>query len=400
MTNKDDKIKIALDEFSKEQLIGIIEKFINNKNVREEIINYIESNISQFKKINEKNIALVKFNDLWEEADTIIFNSNLYGGCSDSDSDTVYDNLEEINQLFNSKKLDNDTKKEYIESCISYYHDGNSGFDDPLIDSIFNICNTKEEWLFTISELKSKNKNERYTQSLIMKIYKNHLNDDESYLEMRKQNLEYGMDYYDLVTYYHNKKEYANALKTALEGLEKGKGRIIDLIDYLVDFYNQRNDYENNLKYIIMSFKESPSLNKYKSIKKLCKKEEWNVVSENLYKTLNNDSYTKVKIDYYNKNYQLVLNYIKKSHFDNSDWCSKLEEHFPEEIIKIYNEKAIRLIEEKKSYKYSDALTYCKKIKNMYNKYLHQPEKWNNYLSDLKNKYKNLSALQKLLAKV
>lgn len=222
---------------------------------------------------------------------------------------------------------------------------------------------------------------------------------DEAYINLLKQNLIYGTDYYDLVKFYNEMKEYDNALKTALEGIEKGEGRIIDLLDYLIEFYNQR-DYKKSLKFMIMAFKKDPSLKRYKAIRKYCTKEEWKEISDELYDSARNSIHIKADIDYYNKDYYLVLEYVKNSHYDYKDWCSKLDKHYPDDIIEIYDKRAKTIIDKKIACKYSNAVHYIKKIKEVYLQILKQPDKWERYLSQLKNTYSNLPALQALLAEI
>jgi len=389
-----ENLKKALKECSKEQILSILYKFIDRKEIAEEVISTIRNN--QINEVAEKDIDYDEFKSLWEEAEEKISFSSEYGGCEEEDEFLVDENLEKIVQIFKKGNLDDNIKRDFMEDCIEFYHDGNSGFDDILIESVSEICSKKEDWLYFIELLKRNDENS-YTKDIIMDIYKNELKDEASYLGLRKSNLEYGLDYFDLVEFYMENNNKSKALETALEGIEKGHGRIIELIDFVADYY--KNDYEERLKFLCMGFMESPSLKRYKNIKKYCSKKDWPAVSKKLYSSLN-DNYVKADIDYYNEEYGLVLKYLDKRPLNFDSWAKKLEKHYPEEIIERYKTRADGIIKQKIAKKYPEAVDYCNKIKLIYLKRLQSPEKWEEYLEELRKRHSKLPALQKLLEKL
>ena len=75
-----------------------------------------------------------------------------------------------------------------------------------------------------------------------MNIQKEYLQDDKAYLKMRKDDLHYGMDYWDLAEFYIGKGEQKTAVKIAEEGLLKGEGRLTQLFEFLSDHYARSHD--------------------------------------------------------------------------------------------------------------------------------------------------------------
>ncbi|MEA3514193.1 MAG: hypothetical protein U9R34_01850 [Nanoarchaeota archaeon] len=400
-----DKVITSLNEFTKGQIIHMLERFIReDKAIRKEAIKFIDKNLDQFKKINKKELSLAKYDELWEEADEIISKFNLYGGGPEDEEEIVYDNLREITELFNQDNLDEYTKKKFIEKCIRYYFLGNSGFDDILIESIFSICCKKGDWLFVIQKLKedSKDHSQDYTHDLIMRIYRHELHDYENYLKERMSDLKYGMDYYDLVTYFDERGDKGKAIEAAEEGLAKGEGRISDLIEFMLDYYKKQNDYQNTLKFMICKYQDSPCLGKYKGIKKFCKKRDWGGISKKLYQFVISRSYANIKadIDYHNKDYQLVLNYVQDSYGAFDDWAERLEPHFPKEILKRYMQIIHNHVETKKVRNYCEAAHYCRGVKRIFCKIMNNKEEWDLFIASLREKYPNLPALQRELRRL
>lgn len=78
-----------------------------------------------------------------------------------------------------------------------------------------------------------------------MKIQREHLHDDEAYLQERMQILRYGMDYWDLVTFYLEKGDQEKALETAEEGILKGEGRLTELFEFLWEYFSKKGDILN-----------------------------------------------------------------------------------------------------------------------------------------------------------
>jgi len=403
MKKKRNMEKNILENLTKEQLTEIINKVSDkNESSKKEIEDYINKNKAHFEYANNHS----EYSRLWDEAEEIISKFNEYGGGPEDEEEIVDDNLSGIVDLFTNNKLDKKTKIDFINGCFEQYYYGNSGFEDLLRDSIFEVCTTKEDWLFVIEKLKKSLSN--YDAECIMKIYKDKLKDDKTYLKLRMAKLNFGMDYYDLVEYYHKKEDIEKAIAIAKEGIEKGAGRIIDLIEFLLRFYTENKDYKNILKYKIMSFKESPSFEDYVKIIKFSNHSDKNAALNELNMIINNskDEELKAEINYFNGNYQQVLEYVK-SYCEGffyqekfKKWAQKLEPIYPKDILRMYMERVKYILKFKISKEYTVAGYYLQRVKLIYLDIINDEKEWANLLDSLNRDSIKLPSFQKMLKSI
>ncbi len=151
--------------------------------------------------------------------------------------------MSRISDLIKEEKISKEAKLKFLDAAFIEYDEGNSGFDDGLIEVFFEMCKDKDEWEFLIQKL-----NRRPTEwrkKLIMTIYRDYLCEDEKYLEERLNSLHYGSDYWDLVQHYERKRKKELALEAALKGISKGEGRLSTLYDYLIEHYIKKQDCDS-----------------------------------------------------------------------------------------------------------------------------------------------------------
>ena len=113
-------------------------------------------------------------------------------------------NLDHIEELAEKGEISTKVKFEFLDELFEEHNVGNSGFEDKMMELCFTLCKTKEEWQYFVKklgEVPTKWRKER-----IMVIQKKHLKDDEAYLKMRKEDLHYGMDYWDLIEFYRERR--------------------------------------------------------------------------------------------------------------------------------------------------------------------------------------------------
>ncbi len=388
----------ALNEFPKEQLVSMLVKQAEkSKAVRGEMINFIDENAGRFREIGKKTINEAKYNELWGESHKIISDFNEYGGGPDEDEEVVYQNFDEIAKLFNGGKLDWDTKKEFIEGCLKQYFLGNSGFDDLLTDTIFDICAEKKDWLFVLKKLKGHPNDS--THHLIMRIYRDKLGDDENYIKERTADLKYGLDYHELASFYEQKGNHEKAFETVEKGIAKGEGRMTELIEFMAKHYKDHNDHQNALKFLAMQFEDEPALKNYIAVKKYAEPGEWQVLSKKMHAFIRDKPGKKAEIDYYLKDYESVLKYVVNYDplgfdfpYEIHGWAKKLEQHFPQQILNKYKQAVHAFISTKKVKNYGEAKRYILEIKRMLLKGKKEKE-WNLYSRSIRNQYQNLPAL-------
>jgi len=367
--------------------------------------------------------------EYWEKAEKIIDEFNSYGGGSDYEENEAYGYIESISELMPT--LSWATRQKIMDGMLVQYHYGNSGFDDSLTDACFEMCKEREEWLYLAGKLEAYGGS--WDKRLVMNIYKI-IGDDESFLEMRNNNLHHGSDYFEMVQYYEEKGDKDSALSYADKGLEKGAGRIDHLVVYLFDYHEERkntneleklfaiceqreqersiiagrlfdyyktqNDYENAKRCLLKEFEytQNRGLDKhYGKLKLYLNDSDWSLVEEKLFnalKTRNIESYLNICLEKGMKQevYDIIVEKTGRWGADYDFFADKLKKDFPEKIIEYYFKRAINLVDggDRKSYKQS--MKYFKKAKDIYAKILKDNPRWDAKLAEIRERYKTRRA--------
>ena len=399
---KDEDRKITalgdqLTNLSKEDLIKIILGLTRkNKSVK---INLLEM-LEEYPGCSDKDfIHPQKYDEYWGEIDPILDEFNEYGGGPEEGEEIVYINLDKIVSLFEENRLPHDTKTEFIDNLFHYYDWDNSGLEDALMDAVFDVANSESDWKYVIEKLR-KNESD-WRKSLIMQIYRDHLHDEESYLREREAKLRYGMDYHDLSQFWYGKGDIIKAVEIAKEGLKKGEGRVIDLIEFLFEYYENKKDYKNALKYAIRRFDDDPSYSRYKELERFCKKNDWMKTEAKCLDKLRNHHREGdlVKIHLDKKEYDKVLKYVLSKGYlgffdDREKFADKLKDIYPKDILRFYKERVQQGINRKNRRSYREAAGYARKIKHIYTHVLRDVNGWDRYLHSTRNSYQKYPALQ------
>ncbi|WP_078410119.1 hypothetical protein [Priestia abyssalis] len=377
--------------------------------------------------------------EYWERAEEIISDFNDYGGGPEHLEYEAAEYLEKIRELSLQSTLSLEEKRTLMNRAFSQYAIGNSGFDDALIDFIYELCDSNSDWEHVIKLLKTEPRS--WNEKLIMGIYKNQLHDDEAYLERRLQTLEYGMDYWDLVGYYVSKCEVSKAVEVAQSGMEKGKGRITELVLFLFDYYEkqkddrqidalieqsfqrneeitlvgerafdyfkQQGDYEKAKNQLLRMFRTSYFRKKhyeyYKVLKNYLTAEDWDEVKGELLQIAKKENVTDyMTICYEEENYDEVLNIILQQErrpygygYMQPSWdrfADKLAERYPRQISEYYWNKGCSFIPDGNRKTYKEAAKYLQKVRNIYQNLLTESDVWQSRLAALKMQHKNKRA--------
>lgn len=242
--SKGSSIQTRLQSLSKTELLDLIDFLFNkNKNTTILVSEWFQHLLGSAQDNKQSLIDEELILEYWEKAEEIISEFNEYGGGPEEKEEEAYEWLEKISDLIKKGSLSSQAKLDFIDEAFFEYDKENSGFEDGLMDLFFEICSTREEWMFLIEKLQKKHSDWR--DHLIMEILKAHLYDDENYVKLRKKHLHYGMDYWDLVTFYLDKKDLIQAVSIAEQGLTKGAGRIDEIVKFLTKHYRQQNDAAN-----------------------------------------------------------------------------------------------------------------------------------------------------------
>lgn len=437
-------IKDGLEGLSSNELIKLIMNLIQReRQVRLHVLEWLEENCATNKKasnLNKKSKAPKIHDELlfeyWHNAQRIISEFNDYGGGPEEEEEEAYEWLEKISDLIMGNKITPEAKHRFIDEAFIEYDAGNSGFDDGLMDLFFELCKEKDEWEFLVQKLNSGKSD--WGKKLVMEIYRDHLKDDSRYLEERLKNLQYGMDYWDLVQYYIDKGNEELALEIAHKGIKHGKGRLTELYDYLIDHYLQLrdngrlesiaetamqrendesyvlerlftfykdDDYEKAKEKLILVYKTTNHkkyFEEYKRMKNYLSESDWEKIEpEIVNEAQKNNMHDYLSICLQKGMKDIVIKtiisppvnqwgYAGFSDFDI--FAQKLEKEYPKEILEYYYNKAYARIPNGNRNTYKEAVKYLGKVKAIYLKHLKDEDSWTYMLSKLLMEFKKRPA--------
>ena len=376
--------------------------------------------------------------EYWSRAREIISEFNTLGGGPEEEESDAYGWLEEISQLIGQGKVGHAARMEVLDEALQEYFMGNSGFDDGLTDLCLELCQTAEEWDYYAGQLKAHPS--RWNDRQLMDIYLNKLKDDTAYLEVRKRNLEYGTDYWDLGNFYMARNDMGQALQIMEQGILKGEGRCTELFQYLFDYYVEKNDEINILRIVQKALErrneEKMILDRltdyylqqgnyakgkeamlkgqsfvgrhdyykeYERLKKNLESADWMMIKE----TFLMSALQKSKKDYMQiciaenmkkMALQVLQDEVQQGGHPGTFYepyieiADQLQKDFPQEIIDYYWEEARRQIPGGNRKTYGKAARYLNKAKDIYDAELQDLNAWGKRFAALKEEFNNRPA--------
>ncbi len=434
-----------LQSFDKKAITNLIQYLVEEEpKVYRLVLEWLKKKST---KVSGKKNVTVALNDellmeYWYNAEGIVSELNEYGGGPEEDEMEAAEWLHKISDLKEKGPISTEAKFEFLDEAFVQYNYGNSGLDDVLMDAFFGVCKTKEEWMYLVEKLGERPT--EWRQDLIMRIQKEYLKDDEAFLKMRKEDLHYGRDYWDLAEFYIRKKESKKAVEIAEEGLLKGDGRQTELFEFLSDFYAKkrdttnlervvqyaikeesdekemldrlfeyykaRDDYENGKKALLKAFEyvegagyipEVRSYAHYNKMKQFLTETDWKTIEPKIIQKIRErdlEDYLQICLDKGLKKevVDIVLHPPKKQSnigfgfdrdYDFDKFANQLEEEFPEDVIEYYWQKAYGDISGGNRNTYHTAAHYLTKVKEIYINVLKDENRWNQRYSDLKTEF-------------
>jgi len=342
-----------------------------------------------------------------------------------------------------------------MDEVFEEYDIENSGFEDSLMDMCFGLCRTESDWRYLLKKL-GKHPSD-WRKHLSMEILRKELKDGEGYLQLRKQCLHYGMDFWDLASFYLEQGKIEKAVDTAEEGLKKGEGRIQELLFFLFDhyaekketvsleriirisierkseeremldrsfaYYRKSGDYENAKNALIREFEyvkgpdlipEVRSYELYLKAARFLKIEDWNTMEPGILEKIKDkdiEDYMKIclKNDRKEELLNILLNpskmktrhpWIVRMTDEYDKFAIALERDHPYEIIEYYWKKADRFIQKKERKNYTIAVGYLERMKRIYQDILNEREEWTRRIAGLRGKYKTRKAFLEEVGKL
>lgn len=279
---------------------------------------------------------------LWFELEPDLEELDMYGGGDYATEDHVAELLDQIRERLESRKVDADSRHEILEEILPFIKSGNAGMDDVLYDVAYATCYDDDDLRSLAQDFEAMNS--EWKTAHARGIYRR-LGDRDKYLELRARRMELGADYHDLATFYWDSGEKEKALQVAEDGLCQAKGRMDELRAFVAARAEETGDRE---KYMALQYDQTIdnlTFEKYKAFKDLCSAEEWSLYEPQLLLQLEHAGEgPRLKIRMHRKEYDEALAILTGGRYPMSSWggddqiqaAQKLEQRYPEEILKYY----------------------------------------------------------------
>ncbi|CAI8711129.1 TPR_REGION domain-containing protein [Bacillus pseudomycoides] len=129
-------------ELEKEELIALVKHLADQyMDIDMAVMEWYALQKGTEKKAPVSNKLLWEY---WDRAEAIISDFNDYGGGPEHLEYDVYEYLEKMTDVLSQYSISTEEKKLLINRVFTQYAIGNSGFDDVLMDKIYEICYDSE----------------------------------------------------------------------------------------------------------------------------------------------------------------------------------------------------------------------------------------------------------------
>ena len=287
---------------------------------------------------NEKFIAIKRLNHYWKVAREIIKEANKYGGTHNENKG--YKTLRKIEELVEEYEFSWEERQPIVDEMMVEFYEGNSGFEDTLVDMCLLLCRTDEEKLYLADKLKKSQSN--YYRTYAANIFKEYGQESE-FEETLSKNLQYGSDYIKLADYYKKKKQRDKAVQLVEEAVEKAQGRMDEVYEWLIKEYKKNNEEKKIIALYKKALKKKWNLDAMVDLMCQYYKDDYEKRKPYLLKTVEVCGYSEVKNCYDRCQRELKTDDFKKerSHLQDivkdrniSQYLDILmEEHREEEVL-------------------------------------------------------------------
>ena len=435
------KVSELLKNADREAFIDIIAKMSEHGPESEKVIKDWHKRNSE--KYHKKAVA-GELEECWEEARAVISEFNEYGGGPESDEEEACDHLWRMDELVKEHDIDWEDRVEILDEMLEEFYEGNSGFDDILIDVASSFCKSEQEQRYLADKLASGYSG--YYRDYSAHIYKN-LGDEEQFLQTKLANLRYGSDYIEVAKYYAKAKDRAKELEYIWKGLQNCSGRLDELIEYIAPVYmkeendkelkrlfdfvkktkwdvnivamakqmyryaGQKGDYASRKKMLLLIL-DTCDRDEVKKWFEVCKKElsqeDWQKEYEKILEKVRHKDlkfYLDICMDTGRE--KEVLKYLQDAGYRYDYWgidynqyfSSRLAQFYPDEIVQIYWREVEGLLRASNSKNYETAVSFLRKIKALMKKNKKQAE-WEEKFSELKETHKRKRSFMALVSKL
>jgi hypothetical protein len=215
----------------------------------------------------------------------------------------------------------------------------------------------------------------------------------KKYLTLRLMDMQTGMDYYDLATFYWETGDKQQALTVAEEGLASAIGRMDELRAFLSDRAVESGDREKLLALQYDNTLDNLSLTTYKAFKRFCRTEEWGVYEPCIHQAMIQDGSTEaLKILLFRQEFDVAIGLLTDHHRPQqlaysgaiAKIAKTLELHFPRQMLTWYQSGLGALGKSSSRKDYQRSAILMKKVRHVFVNVLKAPMEWKEFATPIK----------------
>ena len=322
---------------------------------------------------------------LWNELEFDLSELDEYGGGDYSVENHVGMLLYDLSEKLLKKEVPQEYRRELLDKVLPYIQSGNAGLDDALYEVAYTACYNKKDLRDLAERFEDIGRN--WPLDHARRIYRE-IGDNNKYLELRLLKMEYGLDYYDLATFYWETGKKDKAVEIAKKGLKKAKGRMNELRSFLA---KRAKESGNRIQYLELQFAQATdmlTLKDYKAFKKICNKKEWADYEPRLFRKLEKTwDVERLKIFMFRKEYNNAQDLLKQTRYPDTRYggseilktAMKLEKMYPQEILTFYMTGLGNLNYSFDRKTYTRKAAVAAKVRHMWVDVMKTPEKWETF---------------------
>ena len=200
--------------------------------IRRECVAFLKEKVTLTVKGSGNAAIVAEIMSLWDEIEPDLSELDEFGGGDRAVEDHVGELLHDIRRKLEAADIDREDRWGILGEVLPFIHTGNAGMDDALYDVAYSAC--KDDWDLRRLAEEFEKMGERWPRDNARRIYRR-LGDREKYLQLRAQQMTYGLDFHDLATFHWEHGEHEEALAVAREGLRKATGRMDELRAFVAE---------------------------------------------------------------------------------------------------------------------------------------------------------------------
>lgn len=400
-----DPLISMLHAATKDDLIGLVKELIGHDlSVRRICIDHLKRTVTVSSSIQtsaESSAALT----LWYEIEPELSELDEYGGGDYRAEEDVGDGLYQLYEKLKEITLTEEDRDELLTDVLSYIKSGNAGMDDSLYDITYATCKNDNQ-LRELAERFEALKQE-WPIDHARRIYRK-IGDHKKYLELRSRKMRYGLDYYDLVSFYWEIGEKKKALATAQKGMKLAEGRMDELRMFLAERAKEVGNRDTYLEYYFSQKTHPLTVSSYQEFEEECRQEEWEEYEPKLVEMLKkNFTIQAVKIHMHRQEYETALQYFKEpprmtyyGSYEVFSVAKELEVRYPQQILEFYKSSLGNLNVSTSRKIYSQNAVAVARVRRVLVDVMKKPDEWKKFALPIKLHNANRPAFQDEFAKV